>query len=65
MYLYSRKLIDLFVKLEAATILLAKSVVDEEAAKEDEFLIRNWSYYSLITKIMYTAEKASIHVILE
>jgi IS605 OrfB family transposase len=32
-------------------------------AKEEEFVLRNWSYYELMTKIKYKAEKAGIELI--
>jgi IS605 OrfB family transposase len=34
-------------------------------AKEQEFVLRNWSYYELQTKIKYKAEKAGIELIIE
>ncbi len=34
-----------------------------DIAKEEQFLLRNWSYYELITKIKYKAEKAGIELI--
>ncbi len=33
-------------------------------AKEQEFVLRNWSYYELQTKIKYKAEKAGIELII-
>ena len=32
--------------------------------KEQEFVLRNWSYYELQTKIKYKAEKAGIELII-
>jgi IS605 OrfB family transposase len=32
---------------------------------EEEFLLRNWSYYELLTRIKYKAAKAGIEVIVE
>ena len=32
-------------------------------AKEEEFVLRNWSYYELMAKIKYKAEKAGIELI--
>jgi len=37
----------------------------ERLAKEDDFLLRNWSYYGLMEKIKYKAKLAGIHVIIE
>lgn len=65
MHLYSRMLIDICVKHGAATLILTDQQSKEEAAKEDEFLFRNWSYYALKEKIFYKAEKAGIGVIVE
>jgi IS605 OrfB family transposase len=62
---YSRKLIDLCVKHHAATLILVNQEQKEEIAKEDPFLLQNWSYYSLKDKINYKAEKAGIQVIIE
>ncbi len=33
-------------------------------AKEQDFVLRNWSYYELQTKIKYQAEKAGIELII-
>lgn len=65
LHLYSRRLIDLCMKYKAATLLLVNQQDKEEAAKADEFLLRNWSYYSLKQKIFYKAAKAGIEVIIE
>ncbi len=65
MHLYSRMLIDICVKHGAATLILTDQQNKEEAAKEDEFLLRNWSYFALQEKISYKAEKARINIIME
>jgi len=65
LHLYSRRLIDICVKSEAGTLLLVNQTNKEEVAKEDEFLLRNWSYYGLIEKIKYKANMAGINVIME
>jgi len=65
LHVYSRKLIDLCVKHHAATLILVNQEQKEEIAKEDPFLLQNWSYYSLKDKINYKAEKAGIQVIIE
>ena len=65
MHLYSRMLIDICVKHGAATLILTDQQDKEEMAKEDEFLLRNWSYSALKEKISYKAEKARIAVIVE
>lgn len=65
MHLYSRMLINICIKHGAATLILTDQQEKEEAAKEDEFLLRNWSYSALKEKISYKAEKAGITVIEE
>lgn len=65
LHLYSRRLIDICVKSGAGTLLLVNQSNKEEAAKEDGFLLRNWSYYGLIEKIKYKANMAGINVIVE
>lgn len=65
LHLYSKRLIEICIKHKAGTLLLANQVDKEEVAKEDEFLLRNWSYYQLKQKIAYKAERAGIGVIVE
>ncbi|SEL96087.1 hypothetical protein SAMN05216436_1014 [bacterium A37T11] len=65
LHLYSRRLIDTCIKTQAGTLLLVNQAKKEEVAKEEEFLLRNWSYYGLKEKIAYKAKKAGIHVIEE
>lgn len=65
LHVYSRMLINFCVKHHAATLLLVNQQDKEEIAKEDSFLLQNWSYYSLKDKINYKAEKAGIQVIVE
>lgn len=65
LHVYSRMLINLCVKHQAATLLLVNQQAKEEVAREDSFLLQNWSYYSLKEKINYKAEKAGIQVIVE
>ena len=65
LHVYSRKLIDLCVKHQAATLLLLNQEQKEAIAKADEFLLRNWSYYGLKEKIAYKVNKAGITLICE
>jgi len=60
---YSRRLIDFCVSNQAATLVLLDMQENIDIAKEEQFLLRNWSYYELITKIKYKAEKAGIELI--
>ena len=53
------------VKHGAGTILLTNQAEKEEAAKEDAFVLHNWSYSGLKEKIAYKAERAGIVVITE
>ncbi len=65
LHVYSRNLIDFCVKHQAGTLILLNQQQKEEIAREEEFLLRNWSYYELLTKIKYKAAKAGIEVIVE
>lgn len=65
LHLYSRKLIDFCIKHQAGTLILLNQEDKIGIAKEEEFILRNWSYYELITKIKYKAEKAGVEVILD
>jgi len=65
LHVYSRMLINFCLKHQAATILLVNQQAKEELAKENDFLLQNWSYFSLKEKISYKAEKAGIQVIVE
>ena len=60
---YSRRLIDFCVKHQAATLVLLDIQQNTDIAKEEPFVLRNWSYYELMSKIKYKAEKAGIEVI--
>lgn len=65
LHVYSRMLINFCIKHQAATLLLVNQQAKEELAKEDPFLLQNWSYYCLKEKISYKAEKAGIQLIVE
>lgn len=60
---YSRRLIDFCVEHHAATLVLLDMDEKTEIAKEEQFVLRNWSYYELLTKIKYKAERAGIELI--
>lgn len=62
-HVYSRRLIDFCVKHQAGTLILLNQEDKIGIAKEEEFVLRNWSYYELMTKIKYKAEKAGIELI--
>lgn len=63
MHEYSRRLIDFCVKHQAGTLILLNQEDKIGIAKKEEFVLRNWSYYELMTKIKYKAEKAGIELI--
>lgn len=66
LHVYSRKLIDFCIKHQAGTLILLNQEDKIEIAKnEDGFLLRNWNYYELMTKIKYKAEKAGIELIVD
>lgn len=62
---YSRRLIDFCLKHHAATLILTNQLEKEEAAKEENFVLRNWSFGKLKDKIAYKADKAGINLIVE
>ncbi|WP_407497247.1 hypothetical protein [Elizabethkingia anophelis] len=64
LHLYSRKLIDFCIKQQAGTLVLKDQEDKIGIAKEQEFVLRNWSYYELQSKIKYKAEKAGIELII-
>ncbi|MDT0678845.1 hypothetical protein RM539_19925, partial [Zunongwangia sp. F117] len=65
LHLYSRKLIDFCIKHQAGTLILLDQQEKIEIAKEEAFVLRNWSYYDLMTKIKYKTEKAGIELIVD
>ncbi|QIG88874.1 hypothetical protein G6R40_03950 [Chryseobacterium sp. POL2] len=64
LHVYSRQLIDFCVQQQAGTLILTNQEDKIGIAKEKEFVLRNWSYYDLQTKIKYKAEKAGIELII-
>ncbi|OPB96472.1 hypothetical protein [Elizabethkingia occulta] len=64
LHLYSRKLIDFCVQQKAGTLILRNQEDKIGIVKDQEFVLRNWSYYELQTKIKYKAEKAGIELII-
>lgn len=61
---YSRRLIDFCIENQAATLVLLDMQENSDIAKEEQFLLRNWSYHELMTKIKYKADKAGIELII-
>ncbi len=62
---YSARLIAFCLQHEAGVLVLKSQTEKEAQAKENEFLLRNWSYYGLKEKISYKAAKYGIAVIVE
>jgi IS605 OrfB family transposase len=62
---YSARLIAFCLRLGAGLLVLQSQSEKEVVAKEDEFLLRNWSYYGLKEKINYKAAKYGITVKIE
>jgi transposase len=56
-------LIDFCIKHQAGTFILIDQQEKVSLAKEEAFVLRNWSYCDLMTKIKYKAEKAGIELI--
>ena len=65
LHVYSRKLIDFCIKHQAGTLILINQEDKIDIAKEEAFVLRNWSYYELMTKIKYKANKAGIELIID
>lgn len=65
LHVYSRRLIDFCIEHGAGTLILLNQEDKIGIAKEEEFVLRNWSYYELMTKIKYKAEKAGIELIID
>lgn len=64
LHVYSRKLIDFCIQQQAGTLILKNQEDKIGIAKDQEFVLRNWNYYELQTKIKYKAEKAGIELII-
>lgn len=64
LHVYSRQLIDFCIRQQAGTLILKNQEDKIEIAKEQGFVLRNWSYYELQTKIKYKAQKAGIELII-
>jgi IS605 OrfB family transposase len=62
---YSARLIAICLRHSAGLLVLQGQSEKETRVKEDEFLLRNWSYYGLKEKISYKAAKYGIKVLME
>ena len=63
LHLYSRRLIDFCLQQQAGTLLLLQQDAKIELAKQEDFILRNWSYDELLTYIQYKAQKVGIEVV--
>lgn len=64
-HVYSRRLIDLCIRNQAATLLLIDQQEKEEEAAQNPFILRNWGYGGLKQKIERKAVGAGITVLVE
>lgn len=63
---YTAKLIDFCIKLKCGKLVLVNQEQKEEEAKADqEFLLRNWTYYGMKEKLEYKCRKAGIELVVE
>ena len=62
---YSALLIEFCRQQGAGTLILCSQSEKEVQAKENDFLLRNWTYYGLLEKINYKAARIGISVIIE
>lgn len=65
LHTYSRRLIDLCIKHQAATLLLMGEQGGGTDANANRFLIRNWGLGGLTDMIKYKAEKTGIALVIE
>ena len=64
-HVYSKRLIDLCIRNQAATLLLVDQQEKEEEAAQNPFILRNWGYGGLKQKIERKAAGAGITVLVE
>jgi IS605 OrfB family transposase len=62
---YSSRLIEFCLRHRAASLILRAQAGQEEEAKSNPFLLRNWTYYGLKEKISYKAARYGITVLVE
>lgn len=60
MHTYSRELVNMAVKYSCGSIVLMKQKEREEKAKEDGFVLRNWSYFGLKGMIEYKCKMEGV-----
>ncbi len=62
-HLYSKRLLDFCIQHQAGTLVLVNQEDKMGIAQAEKFVLRNWSYYDLMTKIKYKAEKVGVEVV--
>lgn len=65
MHKYSNMLVKLCIQNKCGTLVLKDQTQKEEEAKENPFVLRNWSYANLKDKILYKAAKVGLEVVVE
>lgn len=66
MHQYKAKLINECLKNKSSKLILKNQIEKETEAKQDEeYLLRNWSYFSLKDKIQHACNKLGIELIVE
>ena len=59
---YTRMLVDFAIENKCRTIYLINQEKKEDQAKENEMILRNWSYFGMKTKLEYKAKMVGIEV---
>jgi hypothetical protein len=65
LHLYSRMLINLCIKYGVGNLILVNQEAKEIAAKNDNFLLKNWGYFGLKELVRYKANIAGINFLVE
>jgi len=65
MHTYSMELIRFAIRCRSGIIVLKNQKIKEELAKENQPVLRNWSYYGLKQMIEYKAKRTGIDVRIE
>lgn len=61
---YSRELVNIAIKNKCSIIVLLDQKEKEAEAKQNELILRNWSYYGLKDKIEYKGKMNGIEIII-
>lgn len=63
LHTYSRELVNAAIRFECSEIVLVSQNEKEEKAKNEDMILRNWSYYGLVQKIEYKAKLAGVKIV--